>query len=108
MSDRGAWFSLPSGRKLESPDRPEKHVGGVTVLQRATAERVALARRYWTETTRDDFEIDGREWRDRGSGEHYRIAKYDPLANVDPKTSNISTFLQSDGMLGVQPRRRGR
>jgi hypothetical protein len=93
------WLELPTGRKLERPDRPDNYAGSINVLQKATPERVAVARRHWTEAKRDDFAIDGREWRDRASGEQYRIAKYDPLQSLDPKTSNISAFLQSDGML---------
>jgi hypothetical protein len=93
------WMELPTGRKLEAPDRPENYYGSIDVLQKATPDRVAVARRHWTEAKRDDFTVDGRNWRDRASGEHYRIAKYDPLIGLDPKTNNISAFLVSDGMI---------
>jgi hypothetical protein len=84
---------LPTARKLEGPDRPKGYAGTIEVLRDATPELIEVARRHFPETTRDDFEVDGREWTDIGTGDRYRIALFDPLASSDPKASRVSAFL---------------
>jgi hypothetical protein len=93
MSDDTFFGSLPTGRRLEEPTRPANYAGELKPLRDATPQLVEVAKRHFTEAKRSDFEVTGKEWIDKRSGERYRIAMFDPLQASDPKASRVSTFV---------------
>ena len=75
MSDSGL-IDVPTGRKLdESPSRPPGWFGDVRTLPDADADHIELARRYFVETSDDEYEHDGKVWISKTTGERFRVAR---------------------------------
>lgn len=97
MSDQ-AWGTLPTGRVLETPDRPKDYMGTIGVLRPATDKAVQAARKHFIEADLEDFERNGTRWIDKGTGEPYRVVRAAVLESLDPKR-HASVFVVADNLL---------
>jgi len=98
MSDGKAWFSLPTGRKLEQPDHDPNYIGSLGPLRAADEGRLRLARRTLRELPEKDVEGQGLHLVDKSSGEEFEvITSFVDL--VDPKLTGATAFVIRDGWL---------
>ena len=98
-------WEVPTGRKLEDSTRPKDWFGSINVSPTADDDRVKLARRYFTEASADDFEIDGKNWIDKQAKTRYRMAGFNPLLSTDPADTGVDTFvIYGDSMLFLRPK----
>ena len=72
MSEAPYFIDVPSGRRLE------KEKMSIRVLPRATPKALERARKTWPEARADDFEPEGKLFRDKASGNLYRRAPGNP------------------------------
>jgi hypothetical protein len=109
MSEQPTPFgTMPTGQEIPR-QYPNGVIGYVDPHRQATEHRVAQARRFFPQASRDDFELvgpSGRRWRDRASGEEYRTDASDPFQLRDPRKSGISCFI-IDGWQIIYLSRRG-
>ena len=96
---------LPTGSVVASPARRGNVVGSIGTHDLATAERVALARRYFLEVDESDFDRRGRVWIHRATRKEYRRLGSDPLA--DGRSDQELLFYIAGGRL-TYLRERGR
>jgi len=106
MSD-SPLIDVPTGRKLdESPTRPKGWFGDVRGLPDADEDRVELARRYFVETSDDEYEHDGKVWIST-TGERFRVARFDPLLALDPTDTGVERFVVREADALIFLRREG-
>jgi len=100
-------FGIPTGRRLEGPDTPENLVGTLRVLQGASDDVVALARRNLREYAEGELEVEGERFRDRASGVELEIVG-SHVDLVDPGASGATGFVVRDSLLvPLRPRGAG-
>jgi hypothetical protein len=73
-------MDMPTGRRLDGPRKGI--LGTVTYGIEAHEESIAYAARHWPERKLKDFEIERRVWRDRATGEEYRVVPGNPLLSL--------------------------
>jgi len=73
-------------------------LGTVSVLAEATKKNIAGARRYFPEGNASDFEVSGRVWTDKATGQAYVIAHGQPLASNEPRKC-ADVFVVNDDRL---------
>ena len=75
------WMEMPTGRKLDSPPA-RGYIGTMTYGVEADAGSIDYAARHWPQRQLKDFEIADRVWRDRATGETYRVVRGNPLLSL--------------------------
>ncbi len=98
-------FLAPTGRKVSDGVDDEGHLGTLSTLPEATDERIKLAHRFFVEAKLKDFEIVGKSYVDRATGQHYRPAA-DPFLGNAPAESGVAVFIVNGGRI-LFLRRRG-
>jgi hypothetical protein len=75
------YMDMPTGLRLDSP--PAKgFIGTMTYGVEANEGSIAYAERHWPRRDLKDFHIADRVWRDRATGEEYRVARGNPLLSL--------------------------
>lgn len=87
MSGQDLW-NVPTGRQLTE----EKM--SIRALPRASVKSLERARKTWPESQADDFEREGKLFRDKGSGTLYRRVRGEPEAGGAGR-DDISTWFVS-------------
>jgi hypothetical protein len=93
-------MDYPTGRKLDSP--PAKGlVGTMPNGIEADEGSIAYAARHWPQRKLNDFHIADRVWRDRATGEQYRVVRGNPLLGLghESDTSVADCFVVASGLL---------
>jgi hypothetical protein len=95
------YMEYPIGRKVETGSPAKGYVGTLTYGVEATDDTIKYARRHWPERKLKDFHIADREWRDRASGETYRVVRGNPLASLGHAgdSSVAECFVAASGLL---------
>jgi hypothetical protein len=89
-------IDIPTGKRLEGPGVPDNFVGELRTFQRASEDRVALARKNLREYAEDELRFDGLSAVDRETLEEYEI----PVSFVDlsaPGQSGVVAFTVRGG-----------
>ena len=97
-------FLAPTGSKLDGPDNADGHMGTLSTLPEATGELIKVASRHFVEAKAKDFEIVGKSFVDRATGQHYRPAA-DPFLSDAPAESGVVVFIVSGGRVLFLKRR---
>ena len=97
-------FLAPRGRKLDGPDNADGHMGTLSTLPEATDERIKLAHRFFVEAKLKDFDVVGKSFVDRATGQQYRPTA-DPFLGNDPATSDVAVFIVVGGYVLFLKRR---
>jgi len=87
-------FNLPTGRELRTPAM------AIRVLPRASGKTLERARKTWPEANAADFEVEGKLFRDKGSGIVYRRVQGDPQLGGAGREDVSTFFISHDGELG--------
>lgn len=87
MSRSLASFIAPIGRKVSDGLDDEGHLGTMSTLSEATDERIKVASRHFVEAKAKDFEIVGKSYVDRATGQHYRPGLTRFSATLPPKVA---------------------
>jgi hypothetical protein len=83
-------YAMPTGRRVE------ESAMSVRTLPRASAKVLERARRTWPEAMADDFEIEGKLFRDKGSGVVYRRVPGDPQLGGAGREDVSTWFVSHD------------
>jgi hypothetical protein len=97
MSDN-RWLSLPTGRRLETPDYDTPHVGTVGVLRKPDEASLRLARRNMREIPEKNIEGQGLHLVERSTGETWEVIT-SLVDLVDPRASGVVAFTIRDSLL---------
>ena len=98
-------IGLPTARRLEqdSDELPDGVVFSVSQFPRATAARVAAARRNVREVLEEDLDRTTDPWTDKLTGERLELVK-SYFNVIDPAECGATAFVISDGnLLGLRP-----
>jgi hypothetical protein len=98
MSDELGLWTLPTGRRLETPGHDDpRYVGRVGVLQRAEEASTRLARRSMREIPEENIEGQGLELVDTTTGETFEVIT--ARVDLDPKSSGAVAFVIRDSLI---------
>lgn len=83
-------WNLPTGRQFKETAM------AVRTLPRVTPKTLERARKTWPESRAEDFEREGRLFRDRGSGVLYRRVPGDPQTGGAGREDVATWFISAD------------
>ena len=108
MSNSFHMGSAPRGRKLESNEPEQGHVGTWGTNRAATEHLLERAREYFQEASLEDFDHPReRLFVDRATGVEYLVVGSDPLAAASPRATQVACFLVDEYGEVVYLRKRG-
>ena len=104
MSSSEFLGDLPTGRRIDAPERPGNVVGFLELMPPATAERVELARQHFTEVEAADYDHSRRRlWVHRASGRWYRRVRSDVLSDPKQRDAGIVFFVDGGTITFLRP-----